>query len=407
MKFEKIQLFKFFICLNHFFRRLAKMSTTGISYRDRMYNYDLLRIISAIAVIMIHVSASYFDITLDAVIKSGMSIGELQSPFSICVYNSISRFAVPCFVMLSGALILNDERTLNYREFYKRSFDKIGVPTIVFSVLYILFRTPFYLIWEDSGIKNLVISVITGSPMNHMWYLYMIIGVYVMAPVVLRFKNSISEQTFYKLSFVFLILAFASRWTTAGIRLSWDIGQSFEYLGYFMTGYTIRKIGYEKNNRKAAVMILVGLLFELCAAGLKYMQIMQGIAESELKYQIVSPYSPFIVPASVLIFWGFTKLNVTADMSKLSCITFYIYLIHAGVWAVIDKSFLLIKGKNFLTSLDGAVWILVFVAIVFVISCVFSRIYLWIWDKADKEKRITKYLERALRLTESSQKKRV
>lgn len=34
-------------------------------------------------------------------------------------------------------------------------------------------------------------------------------------------------------------------WTTQTVRLRWDVGQAFEYLGHFMIGYVIRKhVGY-------------------------------------------------------------------------------------------------------------------------------------------------------------------
>lgn len=87
----------------------------------RKNNSDFLRIVSAIAIIMIHVDASWMSAAVN-VETGGYSL------FIICVYNSISRFAVPCFLMLSGAFILDDKRNLNYRYFYSKSFKKIGVP---------------------------------------------------------------------------------------------------------------------------------------------------------------------------------------------------------------------------------------------------------------------------------------
>lgn len=231
--------------------------------------------------------------------------------------------------------------------------------------------------------------------MYHMWYLYMLIGIYVMAPIVLRFKNSISERMFYRVSFVFLILASISRWTTSTVRLNWDIGQSFEYLGYFMIGYSIRKMCEKKSNTKALTAILGGLLIELCAAGLEYRQMMNGIKKPE--YGIVMPYCPLIVLASVLIFYGVTVWNVNRSFAKCSGITFFIYLVHAGVWDFIGR--VLNDGMK-ITILNGAIWIGVFVIIVFAISYGLSKVYLWIWSKVDKQKRATNFLLRMVRLQE-------
>ena len=186
-------------------------------------NYDLLRIISAAAVVMIHVSATWFYGAVDNIPESGLSITDIQSPYLICIYNSLSRFAVPCFVMLSGAFILENEKNIEYKKFYSKSFAKIGIPTIIFSVIYVLYAIPWGVIGIDRGIHALLKDIIKGAPMHHLWYLYMMIGVYALAPIVLRFKNSISEKSFHKVAFIFCIWACISHWT--GTRqLNWDLG---------------------------------------------------------------------------------------------------------------------------------------------------------------------------------------
>lgn len=312
----------------------------------RENNYDLLRIVSAVAVIMIHVSATWFDNAIHTVAVYDVSIKEIQAPFLICIYTAITKFAVPCFLMLSGAFIIDNNKNVEYKTFYSKAFAHIGVPMIVFSGLYILYRIPLCFVGEDRGIGALLKDIIKGSPMYHMWYLYMLIGIYAFAPVVIRFKDSITEKTFYRVSFVFLALASISRWATGTVRLNWDLGQSFEYLGYFMVGYSIRKIYTDKNSRKAIILIGTGILFGVCAAGLEYKQMMDGIVTQDLKYQIASPYCPLIVLASICIFTGFTLLDVKKEYDNLSALTFYIYLIHAGVWDVIKRMFQLVGGGN-------------------------------------------------------------
>lgn len=110
---------------------------------------------------------------------------------------------------------------------------------------------------------------------------------------------------------------------------------------------------------------------------------------------ITGSYSPLIVLASVLIFYGFTLLDFKKELKKLPGLTLYIYLVHVGVWDFIVKVFRLIKGKSFITELDGAVWIPVFTVVVFGVSYWLSKLYLYIWGKLDKEKRITNYFTKA------------
>lgn len=103
----------------------------------RSWNYDFLRVICTIAVILIHVSSSYKNAYMDA-----SAFGRLYTDnlLATCVYNVIPRFAVPCFVMLSGAFILADDRNANYYAFWNKKIRKTGIPTLIFSCGYTLWN---------------------------------------------------------------------------------------------------------------------------------------------------------------------------------------------------------------------------------------------------------------------------
>ena len=69
---------------------------------NRVCSFDLMRIIAICAVILIHISADY--------VKSYPNDSiEFISNNILC---SCSRFAVPVFLMISGALMLNEEKKL-------------------------------------------------------------------------------------------------------------------------------------------------------------------------------------------------------------------------------------------------------------------------------------------------------
>lgn len=82
--------------------------------KSRQSNFDLLRIISTISVVLIHVNATVAN-------SNNISI----VGFNICsLINIITRFSVPCFVMLSGAFILNNERMQTINTFMQNLFIK-------------------------------------------------------------------------------------------------------------------------------------------------------------------------------------------------------------------------------------------------------------------------------------------
>lgn len=61
------------------------------------------------------------------------------------------------------------------------------------------------------------------------------------------------------------------------------------------------------------------------------------------------------------------------------------------------KVITLAKGENVLVKTDGKIWIPVFVVVVFVISYVLSKLYIWIWGIINKEKALTNLLLRIAR----------
>ena len=92
---------------------------SGKITKVRENNYDLLRIISTFAVILIHVNAFYISKMTDYA-SNLYWIGS--------AINIVTRFSVPCFVMLSGAFLLSNPKNKDYKTFYKKTFSKIFLP---------------------------------------------------------------------------------------------------------------------------------------------------------------------------------------------------------------------------------------------------------------------------------------
>ena len=157
--------------------------------KTRESNYDLLRICSAFAVIVLHVSGSF------------LVYNEAEIPtnciFSVMLINHVVRFAVPSFFMLSGAFILADERNVDYRYFYRKAAKNVGVTGIIFCLLYEIYRAIKMMLnifvmhkrGTDAlfpGLFSLFKDFLSGHPYSHLWYLYTLIGLYIAAPFIIR-----------------------------------------------------------------------------------------------------------------------------------------------------------------------------------------------------------------------------
>lgn len=163
------------------------MNNTHIKY------IDLLRIMATIAVIATHISTAEMD-----------SLAYNSTDWHIHnFYTSASRWCVPIFVMVSGALFCDKQKSLNLRRLYNKNILRIFTSIITWSFLYALFQ--YYTIDKYHNISSLVGLTIIGH--YHMWFLYMIIGIYLVLPIY----KYISEKTktlqyFLITSFIFVFI---------------------------------------------------------------------------------------------------------------------------------------------------------------------------------------------------------
>lgn len=354
---------------------------------NRKNSYDLLRILATIAVIVIHVSANYM-----IAITDNNWLGTLYTEhfLSTSLFNLCSRFAVPVFVMLSGALALDNNNNRDYKYYYKKIFLSVGVNTIIFSILYFLYGTAlglasniyrgeFSLEFLGGGVKNLL----TGKPFSHMWYMYMMVGIYLLVPFVIRIKDEIRGKMFDRFIIIFFLASTIGLYTSTH-DVMWDPGYSYGFLGYFLMGYVIKKSVSEEKSWKSTVLIISGMLVLTIAAYFRYIQGINGISDNDLNYTLVEPSSPFVVLASLLIFAGFSKLSLEINFTKISKWCFEIYLIHAGIWNILSR---------FITpAMDSRVVIPIMSAVVFILSWLMSLIWRKFCKKIEARWNITERL---------------
>lgn len=361
--------------------------------QKRESNYDLLRIICTAAVLLIHISSDFLSASFEYNIKKYGFVfsGNLIITF---VLDSLPRFAVPCFVMLSGAFILDNKRNKDFKKFYSRSLKNIGVPAIIFSLLYTAYGLLKKIIsGKVSELWQPFCNFLCGRPFYHMWYLYMLLGLYLVTPIILiveENRKGISLKG--KLPWLWLFAASVGYWVQPySFKLAWDIGIQAGFLGFYLVGYAIRNWAKDrrKSNRDGFALILLGVFFEVVLAWLRYRKVLSGAVLSaertEFSFLGYEGLAPFVVVSSVLIFAGFSVLNVKTNLSKLSSCTFLIFLFHAGIWDVMK----VVSRKKAIYPQQTDFSIIACVFIVFIASLAASIVYRKIWAKLDAKLKIT------------------
>lgn len=374
------------------------MIIKGQIMSKRESNYDYLRIISAVAVVFIHVSSTFVAASFDYNYEECgfLFTGNLMVSY---IFDTLSRFAVPCFIMLSGAFILADERNADFRYFYGKSFRNVGVHAIVFSLIYTIYSFAKDVIRVYAMDENPIVlldsikRLLMGKPLFHMWYLYMLLILYLLTPLIFMVFSGVKNKKLLWGGIVFFLCLSSLSYWTGTYTMGWDVGTAFCYLSYYLFGYSIRmRLSNKKNFARGIGLIFAGILVLAFLAFMRYIMAAHGVVIQRAGDVVVNNggfeifayegLDPFVTVASVLIFIGVSYLPINSSdmLAKLSSLTFFVYLIHGGVWSII-RSLLEIMGTPvFKSDVTIPIWVM----IVLFLSSFLAIVYRKIWKLAER-----------------------
>ena len=199
-----------------------------------------LRIIALLAVMVLHASSP---------LLGGYGRVPLSDWFAADFYNALTRFAVPVFVMITGALSLGKDMALT--SFLKKRLGRIVVPFLFWSLVYIAYA--FYN--EDivySG--NLLITTkqvlhqLRDGSQYHLWYVYMLIGLYLIMPVLNKFIcHATNKEIVYFLMIWLLVMLFSQPYM-ARYNPVVDVRYYAGYIGYLVLGYYLANRALKPGN---------------------------------------------------------------------------------------------------------------------------------------------------------------
>ena len=166
--------------------------------------------------------------------------GELAGSSGWWLYvwtNGLTRWVVPVFVMLSGALLLDPLRREPLGAFYKKRLSRIAIPTIAWSVLYIAVN----LVYHKSTWDVQALNLIRGVPYYHMHFMFIIAGLYAVTPLIRQLTAGQSKPRLLVVALLLLALASTAEFFGAfnGYRSN-AFTRWIPYVGYFVAGYGLR-----------------------------------------------------------------------------------------------------------------------------------------------------------------------
>jgi len=281
----------------------------------RITSIDVARSISAIGVVWLHVAAGVVNVEASCA-NPRWWVGN--------VADSLSRWCVPVFVMVSGAVLIPRARQQHPWSFIKKRLPRIVFLTAAWTALYGL------LTLQNESLATLAKQIILGRPYYHLWFMYMLIGLYFMAPFLQRLVESLDAQALGILvAACFLLSGPAEILAVLYPAPSLFTTQFLPYIGYFCIGPALATQHSPVScSRLLGAALLLGATIAVLTGALlpwfgpRAIAIMYG-------YQ-----NPLVALMSFAVFAAIFKLPGLDGLAKYAPLTLGVYLIHPAVLRV-------------------------------------------------------------------------
>lgn len=256
--------------------------------RQRNIALDWMRFVACILVILQHVTEYYY-------VSPGLTPNYSDNSILVGLFNSISRVSVPLFAMISGYLLLPMSQTTV--QFFKKRFTRILFPFIVWSLVY----SVWFAIRAESTLAEWLQAVIRLPfiyQAEHLWYVYMLIGLYLLVPILSPWLKAVSKRELeaYLLLWLFTsLLPYLRLWIpNIGADIYFNSSPTFYYfsgfVGYLLLGHYLRRCNNPFSGWQAIIAIIAGWIITSWIF-LYQLQTVETLPELELS-------------------WGFNTINV-------------------------------------------------------------------------------------------------
>lgn len=278
---------------------------------------DLCRVAAIFGVVVIHACGAGF-----------YQFGKISTSdwLSINLLDSLVRCSVPLFVMLSGALLLSPQATPATPLQIIGRIRKVAIPLLTWNVAYLLYVSHF------TGQVIDWLSMFRQVPMYHLWFVYMIIGLYLLLPVLQAVFAVIAKRPDLQryLLALWIVVTCVPVYYPLPILALLQQTSLLGYAGYFLMGGIVAN-AYQRSGKTlfwvlaylAAVLVTFWLTWRFSDAA-------QSIDERAYIY-----FSPNVVLASWASFILFTRMQISGRLSTalhwISDRAFLVFFMHVVV----------------------------------------------------------------------------
>ena len=296
--------------------------------KKRYFGIDLIRVLSCFLVMQIHSGQLYYIDSEGGLVKTEKNIYP-------GIFNSLATVSVPLFVMISGYLLL--PMKTDYSTFLKKRFTRILFPYLAFNLFYNIY---FYL----RGIIDLqtmflnIPKVLINFSVGHLWFIYMIMGIYLYIPIITPWIKTAEKKHFYYYFIIwgissfsyYLELYFGGIWGEVFWNKTTIVSSFIGYSGYAVLGAFIKLHLKDKN------LYILGIILYIIGTTISmsgYFYKREDATTTE-EIEITWRFDSFNVAiASLGVFLLLRKVEwenkkITKILNDISLKSFGMYLVH-------------------------------------------------------------------------------
>ncbi len=297
-------------------RKPIESAETNCPDMNRKTWADLCRVAAIFGVVVIHACGANF-----------YQFGKISTPdwLSINLLDSLVRCSVPLFVMLSGALILSpQDKPATPLQIIGR-IRKVAIPLLTWNVAYLLYVSHF------TGQVIDWLSMFRQVPMYHLWFVYMIIGLYLLLPVLQAVFDAIAKRSDLQryLLALWLVVTCVPVYYPLPILALVQQTSLLGYAGYFLIG------GIVANTHQRSGKTLFWVLAYLAAVLVTFWLTWHfSDATQSVDERAYLDFSPNVFLASLAAFILFTRLSTAVHCTALHWISdraFLVFFMHVVV----------------------------------------------------------------------------
>lgn len=246
-----------------------------------------------------------------------ISAGQETAAYAVC---SALMWAVPSFLMITGALLLDRDRVIPSSKLFGKYIARMLTALVVFTAIFTFIKHDPA---SGTGIgQEFMEGILHNHCMSYLWYLYMMLALYLLMPLFKMLVNRMSDrQLGIAVGCVLVICSLMPLAGYFGVEAAMYIPTWIVYGAYLFLGFLLYR--HRMDWRIAAV------LFAVCTAVLPYITV--KLAPTDIDPLGLTAYnSPIVVLQSACFFSMMLAIKRGADgiISRVDCCTFGIYLIH-------------------------------------------------------------------------------